>query len=277
MNTFQKVIKYVAIGFAVLLTIGIISGIVGLVGSIVTGASRRERDVIDFSSDFTGVENLDISSGYGKLVVKRGDKFRVEATSVSDSFKAEVKNNTLVIDDTDFINNFLWFDFGTKFYKKASITVYVPDGFDAGRIDIDNGAGDVRLDNIITDILIIDAGVGDITGENIQARKVDANGGVGDITFTDIDFSDVDFDSGVGDIEIEGIIKGESEFDCGVGDLDIIIKGSREDYALDVDSGIGSIRVNGSKVSSEYNDNYKADHTISISGGIGDVEIDFIY
>lgn len=60
-------------------------------------------------------------------------------------------------------------------------------------------------------------------------------------------------------------------------DVDLKLEGEREDYALDIDSGIGNIRINGRKVAIDYYDNNKADNTITIDGGVGDLEIEFAY
>jgi hypothetical protein len=274
MNTMQKVIKYAAITFAVLLTVGILTGIVGVVSGVVSIFNGEEGEMIDYSMDYNDdVEDLDISHGFGKLHVKIGTGFRVEATNVSENFSAKVVNGTLVIDESGF-KRFLWFDFGIS-RKKSIITVYVPEDFNAKRIKVNSGAGEVNLENIAADYLIIDAGVGDIYGRSLTAKKVEVNGGVGNINLTDVNFSDVDFDSGVGNIKVEGMIFGRSDFDCGVGNVKLQLRGLREDYALRIDAGVGSIRINGDKISRDYNDNYKADNTISIDGGVGDVDIVF--
>lgn len=274
MNTMQKVIKYAAITFAIILTVGILTGIVGTVSGVVSIFDGEEGDRIDYSKDFEDVEELDISNGLGNLKVKIGSGFRVEASNVSNDFNVKVVNGTLVIDESDFIRRFLWFDFGVS-RNKSYITVYVPEDFNARRIKIASGAGEVTLEDITTRHLIIDAGVGDIYGRRLNALQVDADGGVGNIKLTDVNFSDVDFDSGVGNISIEGMIFGKSEFDCGVGNVNLQLKGLREDYELRVNAGLGNMRVNGDKISREYNDNYRADNTIRIDGGIGDVNIVF--
>lgn len=276
MNTFQKVIKYMAIAFAVLLTVIIISGAAGLISMVVSPFSSSTIETIDYSQVFLDeIENLDINSKYSKLVVKPGGQFKVEATNVSDGFKVEIINRTLVVEESNLFNRFIDFNFSIFSNKQAIITVYVPDDFNARRIDIDSGAGNVTLEELTTNKLIINAGVGDINGFNISAKSVEVNGGVGDIGFTDVNFADVEFESGVGDVKLEGKISGKSNFDCGIGDIEIKIEGFREDYALDIDSGLGRIRVDGKKISSNYRDNNGADMILKIDGGIGDVDIDF--
>ena len=275
MNTFQRVIKYVAIGFAIFLTVSILSGIVAVATGVFSIFGGRERNTIDYSKDFSGIEQLDINNKVGRLIVKPGSGFRVEATNVSEDFRAEVINKTLKIEEPDYFNNFLWFNFGTS-RTKAIITVYVPEDFEADRIDIDSGAGEVELQDLNAQRLIINAGVGDIYGENLTAMKVEIDGGVGNMDLVDVNFTDVDFDSGVGNIRVKGMIFGKSDFDCGVGNVRIQLNGARDDYALDVNSGLGKVTINGSKVSRDYKDNYKTDNIIRISGGVGDVDVVFI-
>lgn len=279
MNTFQKVIKYAAMTLAVLLTIGIISGIVGLVIHLVAAFDDTEEYMedyrINFVKEFSDVEQLDIKNGIGKLTIKSGDSFKVEGRNVSKNFKATVKNGTLIVEEEDFIRKFLWFEIGRS-NSKSAITIYVPHDFTARKIEVESGAGEVVLEDLSAEKLVIDAGVGNIYGQNITAQAVKGSGGVGDITFYDVNFSNIDFDSGVGNLKIEGIISGDSEFDCGVGNIRLNIKGSREDYALRFNSGVGSMRVNGEKVSSDYKDAYSsAPHSINIDGGVGDVNIEF--
>ncbi|NLO08690.1 MAG: DUF4097 domain-containing protein [Clostridiales bacterium] len=274
MNTFQKVIKYAAIGFAIFLTVTILSGIIGVFSGVAYIFSGEEVSTVEYSKDFNNVERLNINHKVGKLNVRPGSGFKVEASNVSDRFRAEVVNGTLIIDEPDFMRRFLWFNFGTS-REKSVITVYVPEDFQAKRIEIDSGAGNVNLENLTTDYLKINAGVGEIYGKNLTAMRVDADGGVGEMKLLDVNFTDVDFSSGVGSIDIEGMIFGKADFECGIGSVRISLKGARDDYALKVNAGLGNVRINGDKVSGEYRDNFKADNTISIEGGIGDVNITF--
>lgn len=274
MNTFQRIIKYAAIAFAIFLTVGILSGIIGAVSGIVSVFSGEEVNTIDYSKDFKDIERLNINHKVGKLNVRPGNNFKVEATNVSDRFRAEVVNGTLIIDEPDFMRRFLWFNFATS-REKSVVTVYVPEDFHAKRIEIDSGAGNVNLENLTTDYLKINAGVGEIYGKNLTAMRVDADGGVGEMKLVDVNFTDVDFNSGVGSIYVEGMIFGKSDFDCGIGSVKISLKGARDDYALKVNAGIGNVRINGDKVSGEYKDSFSSDNTIRIDGGIGDVDITF--
>ncbi|HHT88091.1 MAG TPA: DUF4097 domain-containing protein [Clostridiales bacterium] len=276
MNTFQRVIKYLAIAFAIFLTVTILTGIVGLISSIFGVVKWSDEKRTDYSMDYSGIERLDIKHRVGKLIIKPGKGFRVEATNVSESFRTKEVNGTLIIDEPFFVGRFLWFNFGYA-DNKSVITVYVPENFTADSIKIDSGVGEVHLEKLTADRLTINAGVGDIYGNNLTAKKVNIDGGIGSMKLTDIDFSNVDLESGIGDISIEGIIEGKTEIDCGIGSISLNLNASREDYILRADTGLGNVKVNGRKLNRKHYDNYLADNIIRIDGGIGDVNINFYY
>lgn len=274
MNTFQRTIKYLAMAFAIVLTIGILTTIVNVVSGLVYTFNGDEDGTIDYSMDFTDVSQLDISHELGKLNLKVGSGFRVEARNVSDGFRANLSNGTLVIGNSTHIKKLLWFDFGTS-RSKSVVNVYVPKDFVADRIKIDSGFGNMSLEDISAEDLIIDAGVGNIKGSNLSAKKVEIDGGVGEVDFTNVNFTDLDLNHGVGNIKIDGVILGKSEIDGGIGGIKLGVRGAREDYAIRISAGLGRVRVNGKKFNSDYNDTYNADNIIKIDGGLGEVDLVF--
>lgn len=273
MTTFQKIIKYLAIALAIFLTVSIISGIVGFVSSVFGFVRRNDEGKIDYTKEFDGIKKLDINYKVGKLIIKRGSRFKVEASNVSRSFSAKEVNGTLFIDESSFFRKFLWINFGHS--RNSVITVYLPEDFTAESIKIDNGVGDVYMEDVSARRLSINGGAGSITGRGLTADKADIDGGVGSINLSNVYFSDTDLDSGVGDVNIDGIMKGKTEIDCGVGSVRININAAREDYVLKVDTGLGNIRVDGERLSKDYRDNRQADNMIVIDGGVGDVRINF--
>jgi hypothetical protein len=275
MNEFQRVIKYLAIGFATFLTIVIISAIAGLVSGIVSMVTGEHLfgghgGRIDFSEEFSDVEALKVDNSAGDLIIKTGgDVFKVEAANVRKSFSAEVtRDKTLVVKDR---RTFL-FNFG---FSGATITIYLPENFVAKEVILDTGAGTVSIDGLKARKLEIDAGAGNITGSGIEAEKALIDGGVGNISFTGTSFKDVDFNSGVGNLDFEGAIDGDCEIDCGVGRVDFELDARRDDYSFDIDNGLGAVRVNGEKIPKEYKSKGNTGKTIKIDGGVGDVIIDF--
>lgn len=290
MNSFQRIIKYCAIALAIVLAIGIISAIVNLVlglvnlssgrafqGNIFTFHHRYEAEevkTIDFTDTFTDVRSLNIDNSTGELKIKVGDTFKVEAENVLEGFKARVNGNgELTINDNDSGISFFSFHFRGINNPNSKITVYLPEGFVAEEARISTGAGTVTIDELNAEYLSISAGAGNIKGSNLTADKVKLEGGVGQVTLDEVDFNDADFDCGVGNLNIQGVLTGDSKCECGVGEVRMELNGDVNDYDLDVESGIGTVRVNGSRISEDYEGNNSAENSIEIDGGVGNVTI----
>ena len=283
MSSFQKVIKYGAITFAILLAVGIITAIASAalsIISIVTGNNfithRRDLVTIDESKRFSDVSSLDIDIAYGNLTIRPGDSFHVEANDVLEEFEMKVNNKgTLIIRDRKKRIDFIWFKFNINTDIHSNITLYVPTDYQLEKTEIIAGAGKVDIDSINTKKLIIDAGAGSMECSNVSASEVNLNGGAGTMTFTNVYFKDMDLDCGVGKIEFDGVLLGENNIDCGIGNVELDIASPEEDYDLSIDSGIGRVRLNDKRISKEYRRNNNASSSIDIDGGIGYIDIRF--
>lgn len=282
MSDVQKVIRYFATAFAILLAVGIITGIVSLVLVIVNGVSgenisigHADKKTVDFSKSFTDqVESLDIENSAGELKIMQGETFKVEATKVSEDFEARVnEEGKLIVSDDHRGFHFLWFNFNGFHNTNSKVTVYIPADFIADEARIDTGAGNVSLEGLQADYLYISAGAGNINGDDITAGDVKIDGGVGNVTLDEVDFTDVDLDCGVGNLNINGKLLGKTKIDCGVGEVELNLSGSTKDYGFDIDSGIGSVKLNGEKLKESDYYNQDAENIIKVDGGIGNVKI----
>ncbi len=279
MNSFQRTIKYIAVGFAVLLAIAIISVIIKvgvIIASVVSGgAAFHKTETVDFSEAFTNVNSLEVNNSTGQLTILEGDTFKVETENVSKNFEAKVtKDGTLKILDNNKNINFLWFRFNGINNPNSKITIYLPKEFIAKEVKVDTGAGNVDISGLQTEYLLLSAGAGNINGTNIAAEIAKIDGGVGNINLEKVSFQGSDFNCGVGNLTVEGTLLGNNEFDCGVGDVNLNITGNINDYDVKADAGIGNIRLNGDKLSSEYHNNNNASNSIDIDGGLGNVTIE---
>jgi DUF4097 and DUF4098 domain-containing protein YvlB len=262
-----------------MLIIGIVSGIASAAFSLVSVVSgdaftKKDEKTIDFSETYTDVKSLDIDNATGEFRIKIGETFKIEAQNVPESFEAKVDSNgELTIRENKNRVHFLWFNFNGFGSINSKITLYLPANFVAEEVKIDTGAGSVTVEDLHTEYLSISAGAGNISGRNITAEEVKVEGGVGNVNLNEVNFKDAEFDCGVGNLAIEGILVGDNKIDCGVGEVDLNLKGDIKDYDLDIDSGVGSVRVNGEKIS-ELDNNNDADHSIKVDGGVGNVKID---
>lgn len=85
---------------------------------------------------------------------------------------------------------------------------------------------------------------------------------------------DLNLDMGIGSVEITSVITGNSKIDAGIGNLDLRIQDNKENYTIESDSGIGNIKIDGTKISddSKYGN---GKNIIKIDGGIGNIDIEF--
>ena len=298
MSSFQRVIKYIGIALAIVLMIGIIGGAFTIIFGV-KSFSKNENDTsmssaseeYEFDESKNGKEttvsatskvyefdeftSMDISSGVADVEVMFGDGYRVETKDVPETIEVEVRSNgKLVVKVKDENAGFLdWMD-GSKWNKNSKITIIVPDGYKASEISISGGVGKVSINDLSMEKLTVDGGVGDIKGKNIVVDKVDVDAGVGNIEFDSVEFGTCTIDSGVGNVTVSGVISGDSEFSGGVGNMDLDIEGSRDDYSLSIDGGIGTVRVNGQKIQ-DLKENHSGKKELEVDGGLGSISINF--
>lgn len=286
MSELQKIIKYAAMAFAVFLAVMIITGIVsgilavtGVVGAVTDKnitIGKSDEEYVDFDKEFEGVKNLYIENGIGELAIVKGsgNNIRVTAVDVTSDFVARiVSGNELKISSkTDFWNIFNW---GIKNHNKPRITVYLPEGYEGRNVEIDAGAGNIKIEELICEDLKIDAGVGNIKGYNIHTNTLKVNGGVGEINLNDITAEGTNIDAGVGNIDIDGTLSGKNIVKAGVGEIDLTLKGTTDDYNIKAEPGIGNIYIDGNKYGELSWNNVTADNSLDIDGGVGNISIEF--
>lgn len=285
MNNFQKVIKYIAIGFAVLLTVVIISGFVNaaiFVSNIITGNIFKndiEEGYMNFSETYNNVTKMDIDIDAGVLIIKEGTTFEVEGLNVSDNFSATVsKDGTLKIKErktSHLINNIFHWTTWVNNNRKTRVIIYLPKNFVAKSVRIDTGASNIDIEALYSDKLYINAGAGNIKGTQMNVDKFELDGGTGNIEFTNVIFKDVDIDCGVGNLEIQGELYGNNQIDSGLGNVRLTIEGNMDEYDISIDSGVGDIRLNGHKVKNYNHRGNNAKHKLDIDGGVGNITLNF--
>ncbi len=277
MSEFQKVIKYCAIAFAAFLAFTILTGIVTALFAL-TGliSNSSGKNLINIEKSFENVKSLSVEHGIGNLSIIQGggDEVEVVAENVGENFEVEKSFSG----ELRIRSRFNFWNFISGKNKKAGesrITIYLPDGFVADKVELDAGAGNIALESLSAEKLDINAGAGNIDGSRIIAGEVKLDGGVGEITFEEVQFTDTDIDSGVGNVKIQGALYGKSKIDSGVGEVTLDLVQSGDDFNLKVDKGLGSVYIDGEKFSDLNWDSMTADNSLDINGGVGDININF--
>ncbi|MBR2616345.1 MAG: DUF4097 family beta strand repeat protein [Clostridia bacterium] len=265
MTTVQKVIKFMAMAFAVLLTVSIISGILGAIGSIfgIPDGDAVTEDVKTYPVS-KEIKSLDISIRAASLTIKRGEDFLVESNLKH--LSVEEKNGVLLIKETKRRGSAS---------PDAILTLYVPEEATLEGAKLESGAGALSIEALSAEEIDFTLGAGEVKIDALFATKsADIEGGAGKITIFDGAIHNLDVEMGVGKFNLTSSLSGECNLEAGVGEMNVTLIGDRDDYSLEFEKGIGSITLDGVSVSNgERIGNGKAE--VEISGGIGAIHIGF--
>ena len=279
MTTAQKVIKYLAIAFAIFLILNIISGILWAIFgvSFIFGLQNWENNEIREHSVITNyeysdidtlnreIETLDIDIKFNSLIIKTGSEFKVEGDS--NHIKCRQDNKTIHIEET----NHHWFQRNNR----GEIIIYIPENLEFEKVKISTGAGKIDIEKLETKRLSLEIGAGETQIRELDVKdKADINGGAGKVTILSGIINDLDLDMGVGKVELNAKLTGSTDIEAGIGELDVNINAPKEDYKIKASKGIGSITIDKEGISDDTiygnGENY-----IKIDGGIGSIKIKF--
>ena len=308
MTTAQKIIKYFAIAFAIFLIISIISlilfgvyalsGVLGLkdnskidisgnmqtvdFGSVTSGDNTINSGNSDSTNNTSNTANntsnvvssgnsvniaditsLDIEVKYTNLIIRNGDTFRYETNNDNITYR-QSNNNTLKIEEKHH-----WALGNTQ----SDLVIYIPENFNLNRINIEAGAGKVEIENLNAESLDLELGAGEASISNLNVTsRCKLEGGAGRLNVLNGNLNNLDLDMGMGEVNINALITGNSDIDAGIGTLNLNLQGSKADYRIRLDKGVGNIRINGENISngSTYGEGA---NLIKIDDGIGNINI----
>ena len=298
MNLFERIVKYAAMAFAVLLSFGII---VGILTGVLSAAGMMSEDISffqaeqvkqeDITKEFSNVKNLKVDISFGKVEIIEGHTFRVTATNIPADCVIALQNETLVVEKEDGV--FVLPFFHWKQNEKAHILIEVPSGFVAHTVELESGAGAFFVEKLSAENLILDTGSGSFVGKQLSATKTTMDTGSGNVTIEDatlgeltlesgsglvrmreVTAHDVEFDSGSGSISIEGSLTGDCSFDTGSGRVDLLLYGDRKEYRILTELGSGSFWLDGNRIKEDTID-ISAKHTLDFDAGSGRVSVEF--
>lgn len=270
MTSLQRIIKYCAVALAIFLIVSIIGGICGAIGMLsgFFGGWAAGKEAIGEMRTYAvsgPVESLDMEIGAAALDIVTGDRFSVESNHKYLSVKEE--NHTLKISEEK-----IPFGFSSE---GVTVVLTVPEGFVFEDASIETGAGKVDIDALCANTLSLDLGAGEtVIGTLSSLTRAKINTGAGKLTVRDGQLHDLTLDHGVGKLELTGALTGSCDVDFGVGGADITLLGSREDYQIRLDKGLGDASLDGQAMSDGSTYGGGANR-IEIDGGVGSIQIQF--
>lgn len=284
MKPFQKVIKYVAMAFAIYLAIMIISIIIFAITAIFgIGAgienvnnnniseNTNTNQFINYTQEYTGIESLDIDLSKSKLEMRKGDSFKVEFVNVSKELSTKLENSgkELKIEDETL-----------KLFEnvngESKVIIYIPSDYKLRDVKLDLiGVSGAYIEGLETEKLEVDMGSGKYEINNVQATIAEIDSGAGEVYINNSTFGDFELNAGVGKVTINCKVNNKGEIESGVGKLEVNLIGTKDNYRVRAETGIGNLTVDGNKVKNgEIVGNGSTN--INVEAGIGETIINFV-
>lgn len=264
MNARDRSIKAAAIGLGIFLVIVIMATILSVLASILNIFDPPKGRITSTEEIKYDISRLDIDLKSTSLKILRGKYFEIKKENLSEEVKFNFNGDTLKITEESF-----------KFWKNKTggvLTIFVPEDKDIYDLDISIGAGMVEIKDIIADNFDLEQGAGKVEIKSSTFYEASIEGGAGKIDIEDSTLKNLDMSAAVGSTHIEGNILGDSKIECGVGSVKLKLRGAREDYRVEVEKGIGSIKVDGEDAQATFGN---GNNSLKIEGGVGSVIVDF--
>ena len=271
MTQTQKILKYVAIALAALLTVSIVSAIyyggAALIDLIEGGGEEYIGELHEIELDLSALpSDLDVDIAASEFSIKIGEALKVETNN--EHIECYIRKGTLYINEKDFKPFF-------ESSKKSVLTLTLPAGLTFNEADIDTGAGRILIESLSAKELSLDLGAGETVIDSLNVSgEASISGGAGRIEIKHSEIGHLDVDHGVGELIITSLVKNGGEFDCGMGSVSVTLIGGEDDYSVNAEKGIGEIKIGGRSASNGSTYGIGSSH-IEINGGMGAVHVDF--
>lgn len=271
MTTTQKIIKYLAIAFALFLVISIFSIIFGLSREIISSINSDKKDsklleeYTTISNNVNNIESFKIDISNDNIEIKEGEKFEVKTNDPDVKFYHENSKVKIKTDKT--------FSWHLSNSSRGTIIIYLPNEFNISELDLNLGAGKIDIDKIFVETLLMDLGAGTMTAKEINVyEKATINGGAGNINIYSGTINNLNLKLGAGNASIESDLTGSNTLTTGVGKLNLGLSRSKDNYKFDISKGLGNIILNDFEVSEDILIG-DGEAKIKISGAIGNIII----
>lgn len=271
MTTTQKIIKYLAIAFALFLVISIFSIIFGLGREIISSINSDKKDsklleeYTTISNNVNNIESFKIDISNDNIEIKEGEKFEVKTNDPDVKFYHENSKVKIKTDKT--------FSWHLSNSSRGTIIIYLPNEFNISELDLNLGAGKIDIDKIFVETLLMDLGAGTMTAKEINVyEKATINGGAGNINIYSGTINNLNLKLDAGNASIQSDLTGSNTLTTGVGKLNLGLSRSKDNYKFDISKGLGNIILNDFDVSEDILIG-DGETKIKISGAVGNIII----
>ncbi|NBK97921.1 MAG: hypothetical protein EOM50_07865 [Erysipelotrichia bacterium] len=265
MKETQKIIKYLAMAFALFLMVNIISvlfyGFSLLSNLFYESSSNINQPQMNLTSD---ASRILIDVNHANVMIQKGTHFSIK--SDSDVLSVTQNEKQLTIHEKD---HFWLLD------QASTIVIYVPEEMVFDEVIIKTAMGKMNVEYLQTDVLSLKQGLGKVAINTLNVyEKADIETGGGMFSIDNGVLNNAQIEVGIGHLAMQVALKGEHSLDCGIGEIDLSLLGKAEAYQLLIDDGIGDVNVQDmNHVDKRYG---SGENKLDISSGIAHIDVDFV-
>lgn len=176
----------------------------------------------------------------------------------------------------------------------SKIKIYYPENAQLEVIEIDNGAGDVRVKNLGAKELDVSLMLGNVHISNVNVDKMELSLEAGDCNLEDVNASTADLSLKLGDlaakrvntkaldaenssgqITLQGNFEGKTKVACSLGDVSLTTPLEESTYGYQLKVSLGDITINGNNVSSPSVKSADTLNQLQIKSSAGDIAVNF--
>ena len=227
----------------------------------------KEDVVLDEMKEYavsSDIHSLDISINAATFSIKLSDKIAIESNLKYLLVKEE--NGVLTIFEEARRN---------ADYRDAELILYLPANVIYENVSIETGAAAMNVETLSAVSLTLGLGAGNINFKHLNVTQhADIEGGAGEINILDGTLNNLNLEMGIGELNMTAALLGSNQLEFGVGDANLTILGSKDDYRMDIEKGIGSVTVDGQKVT-DFGSSGNGKNFLEIDSGIGAVNLKF--
>lgn len=258
MTTTQKVIKYCAFAFALVLSLSIIGSIAAASFGILLhidalkldSVSKNRVNMEETFPDAAQAKILLLNNSGGELILRTADTdvISVQAENVLDTFVITLEGDTLFIGypDTEisvFRINFDFLDLIDTLTDDEKITVTLPEELVFTQALVDNGSGKMELNGLSAEELYLDNGSGQLNAMKLAGERLVFDLGSGRSNLSDFTAVTLTMDTGSGSVQMEDIRTGTFSLDSHSGSVNLDALHLTGDLSINSSSGSVSLDI----------------------------------
>lgn len=220
-------------------------GIFGFWDGFRFGADRMSNA----DSDLDAFDAIRVDADMMDLSIETGEHFHL-SSQYTDTLKLEyeVKDGILNVKEKN-PKRALW---GGRRSEQCSMTLTVPEGTELNLMDIKIAMGNIGAEGITSKDCDALTNMGNCIFKRCNFDEADIDTNMGEITIKDTYLGEAEVDNDMGAIKIDNCTFHNLDVDNAMGDTAIDANQSLAGYQIELEAGMGEVRVNGQGEGTKY-------------------------